>query len=35
MTILRRFLGAAAIAVLSAVALAGLYAEKHRAPDQS
>ena len=31
---LRRILGAAAIALLAAVAFAGAYAEAHRAPDQ-
>jgi hypothetical protein len=34
MTILRRSLVAAALAVLGAVAFAGGYAETHRAPDQ-
>jgi hypothetical protein len=33
-TLLRRILGTAAIALLAAVALAGVYAEVHRAPDQ-
>ncbi len=33
-TLLRRTLGVAAIVLLVAVALAGAYAESHRAPDQ-
>jgi hypothetical protein len=33
-TLLRRTLGAAAAVLLAAVALAGVYAESHRAPDQ-
>jgi hypothetical protein len=34
MNLLRRTLRALAIATLAAVALAGAYAETHRAPDQ-
>ena len=34
LTLLRRILGAAAVGLLAAVALAGVYAEAHRAPDQ-
>jgi hypothetical protein len=33
-SLLRRILGAAAIALLAVVAFAGAYAETHRAPDQ-
>jgi hypothetical protein len=34
MTFIRRGLGAAALAALAALALAGAYTETHRAPDQ-
>jgi hypothetical protein len=35
MTILHRKLGALALGTFGALALAGVYAERHRAPDQS